>query len=174
MRNLGRHCLVDALKRTERAADGANSLLPRAVLLFHTLPPVAAALASVRQSAEPFCIVCFRSSLRCSESAGLAADTDAAHTARALLCWMLLTQPLPAPRGLPCCNLRLWAYSCFLTSRAFAAFLFHGTRYKSGVSVRSCQPGHVALRAARSAFTIAWGCDCGRAQHQALRRQKQR
>ena len=48
-----------------------------AVLHFRTLPPAAATMASARNSTEPFCIACFRSSPRRSESAHLAWDTDA-------------------------------------------------------------------------------------------------
>ena len=45
---------------------------------FRTLPPAAATVASARQSTESFCIACFRSGPRRTESAHLAWDTDAA------------------------------------------------------------------------------------------------
>ncbi len=129
-----------------RAQQRSCLLLPRAVLHFRTLPPAAATMASARQSTEHFCIACFRSGPRRSESARLAAGTDAAHTLCALRCWTLLTQPLPAPRRLPYGSLRLWACATMTVSS------------RRALSLHACVTARDVSRALRAATAAPLRC----------------
>ena len=93
-----------------------------------------------------FCIACFRSGPRRSESARLAAGTDAAHTLCALRCWTLLTQPLPAPRRLPYGSLRLWACATMTVSS------------RRALSLHACVTARDVSRALRAATAAPLRC----------------